>query len=522
MTWDPPERLNIAERFLAARLAEGRGGRVALRLADRTVTYAGVKAAVDRVAHQLAALGVRPEERVVIALPDGLEYVATLFAVLAVGAVAVMVNPQLSAAELAGILKYGRPRAAVVGDEGLATMRALAAEGADALDSLLAVVRGEGERSTIVGGRREIPVFAWPVVESSAPFPIFDTHRDDPAIWLFSGGTTGRPKAVVQSHRSFANTTELYARRYLGYREDDVTLSVPKLFFGYATGSNLFFPFSVGASAVLFPEKATAEQLYAQIARHRPTILVNVPTMVAQMVSHPGASAQDLSSLRFVTSAGEALPTPLYQRWQELFGVELLDGLGTAEMWHIFLSNRPGEVRPGTLGRVVPGFEIDVRDDDGRSVLPGEVGRLWVRGGSRAWGYWQELDKTAESFRGEWFVGGDLVSRDADGYVTYCGRGDDVLKVAGKWVVPAEVESCLASHPAVRECAVVGVTSSDGLTKPHAWVIAEGSGPELAAALKAWVRERLASHKHPREVTFVEQFPRTHLGKIDRAALRRG
>jgi acyl-coenzyme A synthetase/AMP-(fatty) acid ligase len=239
------------------------------------------------------------------------------------------------------------------------------------------------------------------------------------------------------------------------------------------------------------------------------------------MVAHPEAAQQDLSCLRFATSAGEALPAPLYQRWKETFGVELLDGLGTAEMWHIFLTNLPGEVKPGTLGRVVPGFELRVVDDEGRDAGPGEVGRLWVKGESRAVGYWREMAKTMDAFRGEWFVGGDLVSRDADGYVTYHGRGDDVLKVGGKWLVPSEVEACLLRHPEVRECAVVGVTDAAGLVKPHAFVVASRPEPALAEALKAWVIEELAPYKHPREVIFVDSLPRTHLGKVDRGKLRR-
>jgi acyl-coenzyme A synthetase/AMP-(fatty) acid ligase len=275
---------------------------------------------------------------------------------------------------------------------------------------------------------------------------------------------------------------------------------VPKLYFGYATGSNLLFPFAVGASAVLFREHPTPDVLFEQIREHRPTVLINVPTMINKMVEHPEAAAQDLSSLRFATSAGEALPVPLYHRWKETFGVELLDGLGTAEMWHIFVSNVPGAVKPGTLGQVVPGFEIKVCDDDGSEVADGEVGRLWVRGDSRALGYWRNLSKTADAFQGEWFVGGDLVSRDAEGYVTYSGRSDDVLKVGGKWLAPQEVESCLMKHDRVAECAVVGVQDSAGLTKPYAFVLAKGDREGLDEEL--------------------DSFPRTHLGKIDRGKLK--
>jgi benzoate-CoA ligase family protein len=348
------------------------------------------------------------------------------------------------------------------------------------------------------------------------------THRDDAAIWLFSGGTTGRPKAVVQTHLSFANTTELYAKGALGYRETDVTLSVPKLYFGYATGSNLFFPFSVGATSVLYPEHPTADVLFEKVRAHRPTILVNVPTMINQMVSHPSAPSQDLSCLRFATSAGEALPPELYRRWRETFGVELLDGLGTAEMWHIFISNRPGDARPGTLGKAVPGFEVRLCDEEGSEVPAGEVGALRVRGRSRAIGYWQQMDRTAAAFRGEWYVTGDLLRQDADGYFIYCGRADDMLKVGGKWVAPQEVESCLLQHPLVRECAVVGAVDAAGLTKPQAFVVAREARPGLDEELKAFVRERLEPYKYPREVVFVDSLPRTHLGKVDRGKLRRG
>jgi benzoate-CoA ligase family protein len=341
-------------------------------------------------------------------------------------------------------------------------------------------------------------------------------------MWLFSGGTTGRPKAVLQTHASYANTAECYGKGVLGIQEDDVTMSVPKLYFGYATGSNLLFPFSVGASTVLFREHPTADVVFDRIARHRPTILVSVPKMVQMMVDDPRASERDLSSLRLATTAGEALPAELHRRWDEAFGVDLLDGLGTAEMWHIFLSNRPGDVRPGTLGKVVPGFEVEVRDDDGERVPDGQVGWLWVRGGSRAIGYWHRMRRTMEAFRGEWYVSGDMVSRDADGVFTYAGRADDMLKVSGKWLSPREVESCLLEHPAVEEVAVVGVRGDSGLTVPRACVVRRNghASSDLAEELRAWVRSRLEPYKYPREVVFLDALPRTHLGKVDRAALR--
>jgi len=360
-------------------------------------------------------------------------------------------------------------------------------------------------------------------IEAASPaLETFPAHRDDAAIWLFSGGTTVRPKAVVQTHRSFANTTERYGEGVIGYTQRDITLSVPKLYFGYATGSNLFFPFSAGARSALFPGPASVEVVFEKIRRFRPTVLVNVPTMINKMVSHPDARNQDLSSIRVCTSAGEALPAELYAKWRATFGVELLDGLGTAEMWHIFVSNRPGHVKPGTLGTVVPGFEIKVCDDEGRELPDGETGWLWVRGDSRAIGYWQHMENTARSFRGDWYVSGDLITRDRDGYVTYRGRGDELLKVSGKWLAPQEVEGCLLQHPAVAEACVVGVQDPDGLVKPRAYVVSREARQGLDEELKAFVRERLDAYKHPREVVFVEALPRTHLGKVDRGKLRKG
>jgi benzoate-CoA ligase family protein len=514
MRFEPPERFNIADYFLGDRLAEGRGGRVALRLTDgSTRTYAEVDRLASRWANVLVGLGVRREERVVVALPDGAAFVGALFGTLKAGAVVVMVNPDLPVANLAAILAYVRPSRTVLAPGSVEAFEAAAAEAGREPALLVAgdgPPQGSDERAT---GH---PVFE--ALDTDDRFTTVATHRDDPAIWLFSGGTTGRPKAVVQPHRSYANTTECYAKRGVGYTADDVTISVPKLYFGYATGANLFFPFAVGGSAVLYPEHPTADVVFDHIARHRPTILVNVPKLVRDMVEHPAAAQQDLSSLRFATSAGEALPPSLYHRWKDTFGVELLDGLGTAEMWHIFCSNLPGAVRPGTLGRAVPGFELAVRDDDGRDLPDGEVGRLWVRGGSRALLYWQNLPETAAAFHGEWYASGDMVVRDADGYVTYIGRADDALKVGGKWLLPAEVEGCLGEHPAVRDCAVVGVADDSGLTKPVAFVVADGDPDGLEVALKQHVLERLDAYKHPRRVFVVDELPRTHLGKVNRGA----
>jgi benzoate-CoA ligase family protein len=505
MTYEPPTRLNIADHFLDARVREGRGERVALRTDGGTLTYAAVRALSNRFAHLLARAGLEPEQRAMIALPDGPEFVGALFGTLKLGGVVVMVNPGLPAAEIDDMLAYTRARVVITHRDASAAF----AERARASRWVKRVI--------VVGGAD------WDGALGDCPAEIetFDSHRDDAAIWLFSGGTTGLPKAVIQTHRSFANTAECYARDVIGYREDDITMAVPKLYFGYATGSNLLFPFAAGASAVLFPEPCTAEVMFERIRRHRPTVLIQVPTMIQKMVAHPAAAAADLSSLRVCTSAGEALPAELYERWRATFGAEMLDGLGTAEMWHIFISNRIGAVRAGTLGTVVPGFEVKVCDEDGRELERGETGWLWVRGGSRAIGYWQHMEKTEQAFRGDWYVSGDLIAMDRDGFVTYAGRGDEMLKVSGKWLAPQDVEGCLLTHAEVVEAAVVGVSDASGLIKPRAYVVARRVRDGLAEELQAFVREKLAPHKYPREVVFVDTLPRTHLGKVDRGRLRR-
>lgn len=504
MTFKPPEGFNASDYFLEARLREGRADKAALLTDSGRLTYRQVQELAHRFGNLLREAGAEPEDRVLIALPDGPEYVGALFGVLEIGGVVVMVNPELTAEAIEYFYTYTRAKFALIHHS---TREAFEAAAHNTVFLKKLVILGT-------------PEFEGALSRASTALEIFPTHRDDAAIWLFSGGTTGQPKAVVQTHRSFANTAECYAKGVIGYSERDITLSVPKLYFGYATGSNLFFPFAVGATAALFPERCTAQRVFEKIEKFRPTILVNVPTMIGHMVQDPGARSADLSSLRLATSAGEALPVELHERWKNLFGVEILDGLGTAEMWHIFLSNRPGEVRPGTLGKVVPGFDVRVCDDEGRELSQGEVGWLWVRGDSRALGYWHEMEKTSSAFRGEWYVSGDMISRDADGYFTYCGRGDDMLKVSGKWLSPREVENCLLQHPSIREVAVVGIVDESGLTKPHAFVVANAALGNLEEELQRFAKERLEPYKYPRRVHVLEELPRTHLGKIDRGRLR--
>ncbi|MCY4573497.1 MAG: benzoate-CoA ligase family protein [Gemmatimonadetes bacterium] len=517
MPFHPPDPFNIADYFLDDRVREGLGDRPALRTAGGTVTYAALQARANRFANALKGMGVQPEQRVLIALPDVPDFAAALFGALKRGAVGVMVNCYLGEERVRDLYDYTRATATVVHAEHAdAFTRAL--RGARHIPRLLVPGTPEGDAR---------------IDNSSLHYVNFTSHSDDAAIWLFSGGTTGRPKGVVQSHASFANQNECYAKEILGYTTDDITISVPKLYFGYATGSNLFFPLAAGASAVLFPQRCTAGELFRQIARHRPTILVNVPTMVNHMLAHPGAAEQDLSCLRLAPSAGEALPPSLHRRWDDTFGVELLDGLGTAEMWHIFISNRPGDVRPGTLGTAVPGFDVRLCDDTGHEIPPGEVGRMRVRGGSRAHGYWQPPRETRRAFAHDWYVSGDMMTRDEDGCFTYQGRADDLLKVSGKWFSPREAEECLLRHPGVREAAVVGIADADGLVVPEAFVVpaadsqsavrdpARGGSPAVTPdTLRDHARAHLESFKIPRHFHLLADLPRTHLGKVDRGALK--
>ena len=492
------EVLNMADYFLFDRIRDGHGGREAIRTDDGTLTYDQVGALAGGMGRRLERLGVTRGDRVLISMPDGPEYVASLFGTLAIGAVAVMINPELRADHLSAILDAARSPVAIVASAHLDAITAASTLSSHPPHALVIDPGGLEPDDGLLPTR---------------------TLRDEPSIWLFSGGTTGVPKIVVQSHGSFVNTTERYAHQTIGFRPDDVTISVPRLFFGYATGANLLFPFSVGASTVLFPDRPTPAVLFDQIRRHRPTILVTAPSAINAMVSDEAAAGADLTSLRLATSAGEALPETMYHRWREQFGIELLDGLGTAEMWHIFITNRLGDVKVGTVGRVVPGFDVKACDEAGAPVATDEVGRMWVRGGSLAQGYWEDPEQTAAAFRGEWFVGGDLISIDADGYVSHRGRADDAIKVKGKWLNPQEVESCLLEHKAVKECAVVALEDDDGLLKPAAFVVASASISE--AELKQHVLDRLEPYKHPRRVIFLDRLPETHLGKVDRGALKR-
>ena len=505
-----PERFNMAWYFLDRNLEQGRGDKVCLYYREERYTYRDVQARSNRFANALTALGVDVEDRVLLVLPDRPEFAFAWFGAAKAGAVIAMVNPLLPADDFVHYFEYTRAKVAVVDASTL-----------DRLDPLRESFR-HLKHLLVVGDPGRHASFDEVCGRASDRFTNADTHRDDPAIWLFTSGSTGKPKAAVHLQQDLPWNTERYAKQVMGIREDDLTVSVPKLFFGYATGTSLLFPFSVGAATALFSERSEPGTLFDVIEKYRPTILTSVPTMIGAMLNHPGGPERDLSSLRLCLSAGEALPPELYRRFKETFGVEILDGIGSAEMFHIYISNAPDDVVPGSLGRLVPGHEARIVGPDGNDVAAGEPGTLWIKGESAAIFYWQAHEQSKQVLRGDWVVTGDHMRQDAQGCFWYEGRTDDMLKVGGIFVSPFEVENCLLQHPLVAECAVIGYKDRDELIKPKAFVVLrEGDGNgAFARELQEFVKSRLAPFKYPRAVEFVRSLPKNDRGKIERRRLR--
>jgi benzoate-CoA ligase len=514
-----PEKFNMAGYFLDDNVSKGRGDRIAVRCANNAFTYNEVQRMANRCGNALKELGVQIEDRVLMVLPDSIAFVATWFGIAKIGAVIAMVNTILTPSDYEYYFEYTRAKAAIVD--------------ATALEPVLAAaLKARHLKHLIVVGATSLPAAKVPSVVSfeslleaaSENLETAPTSRDDIAIWLFTSGSTGHPKAAVHLHHDLPYNTECYAKQVLGVSQNDITLSVPKLFFGYATGTNLLFPFAVGGSTALFPQRSTAETVFEMIERFRPTILTSVPTMINAMLQVEEASRKrDLSCLRACISAGEALPPDLYRKWVDTFGVEILDGIGSAEMFHIYISNRPGEVLPGSLGRIVPGYEAQIVDAAGRPLPTGEMGTLRVKGDSAALCYWNAHESSKATFAGDWCTTGDQVRVDDRGYYWYCGRTDEMLKVGGVYVSPNEVENCLLQHAAVRECAVIGASDELGLIKPKAFVVlADGYSPglDLAEQLKQFVKSRLAPYKYPREIEFRAELQKNDRGKIDRKSLK--
>jgi benzoate-CoA ligase family protein len=532
-----PETLHLADYFLFDRLAEGLGHKTAIRYGERAYSYEYVAQRTRQTSSLFVQAGIRRGERVLIILPDTPPFAWVFFGTLAMGAVVAMGNPDSPTEQLEYLVRYTRASAVVTVPDVAQALFATAT-------SLREVRRVWTVPDTPTGEDPEGPTgvadgmsvaseLAADLVRVSGAHPPVTIHRDEPAIWLFTSGSTGEPKANIHTHRDFAFNTEVYAKRTVRYARDDTTVSVPRLYFGYATGTNLMFPFAVGATVGLFSERPTPETLARAIERYRPTVVTNVPTMLGKLLDYdreltlsdkPGL---DLSSLRFSLSAGEALPEALLRRWTERFESDVYDGIGSAEMFHIYASNRPGDIKPGSLGKVVEGYELRILPEDAegpgaRPCAPDEIGILWVKGDSVSLGYWLDRDKSWRTFHGHWCKTGDLFRMDAEGYLYFAGRADELLKVSGLWVAPVEVEDCLMKHDAVSLAACIGVEEG-GLTKVKAFVVLRSGFAKhegLAMELQEFVKARISKHKYPRIVQFVDDVPKNDRGKVDRKALR--
>ncbi|HKS95013.1 MAG TPA: benzoate-CoA ligase family protein, partial [Terriglobia bacterium] len=514
------------------------GDSTAVIAGDEQLTYREVATLVGRTANAFASGGVARGDRVLLLLLDSPAFVTAFWGAIKLGAVPVPANTLLRAEDYEFMLRDSGARGLVVDERLLGRVR-------PALDHLAAHPEGGKGRwgaleavwiaSEAFGGA--------PVGHPSSAPPEPDVHRsfdqacagsppdsvaaptrrDDPAFWLYTSGSTGRPKAAVHLHHDMVDCLESYARGVLGITSSDRTFSTSKLYFAYGLGNALYFPFGVGASTVLFADRPTPDAIFEIIRRTRPTVFFSVPALYAAMLQAAESGSFDLSSVRVAVSAGESLPAPLWDRFQARFGISVLDGIGSTEMLHMFISNRPDDAIPGSSGRLVPGYEARIVDEHGHEVAPGQLGELWIRGASAARGYWNRPELSRAAFRGEWTVTGDKFVQDERGYFWHHGRTDDMLKVSGLWVSPVEIESALLGHPSVLECAVVGAADSDGLTKPKAFVVLKDAahGPlSHEEELAAFVRTQLPGYKVPRWIVLIEALPRTATGKIQRFKLR--
>ncbi len=504
-----PARYNFARDILAVN--SGRHDKLAYRDDKTELTYGELDHRVRRFAAGLLKQGVQPEQRVLLVMHDTVDLPVAFLGALYAGVVPVPVNTLLPAENYAYMLAHCDAKLVVVSDPLLPTVQ-----------------------QALKLSQRFVPVVVSGVpTDAGQPFPALlaydplpdaaDTLADQFAFWLYSSGSTGQPKGTVHSHANLYWTAELYGKPVLGIREDDVVFSAAKLFFAYGLGNALTFPLSVGASVILMAERPTPDAVFQRLLDAQPTVFYGVPTLYVAMLASDKLPSREQVKLRVCASAGEALPREVGERFTAHFGCEILDGLGSTEMLHIFLSNRSGAVRYGTTGQPVPGYEVELRDELGRPVPEGEVGDLYIKGPSAAHLYWTNREKSMATFQGDWVKSGDKYVRDSDGFYTYAGRSDDMLKVSGQYVSPIEVEAALMGHDAVLECAVVGKTDAQGLTKTVAYVVLRQghyASDEVEADLKAFVKTRLTPHKYPREIHFTAELPKTATGKIQRFKLR--
>lgn len=511
-----PERFNFARHVLE--INAGRHPKTAYIDDTQRLTYGELDLRVRRFAAYLLNLGVHPEGRLLLIMQDSIDMPVAILGALFAGVVPVPVNTLLPAEDYAFMLQHSGAQAVVVSAALLPTLQQ-----AIALSGRNVTVIVSGGPAEAQQDRR---ICAFDDMLKTAPLAAgacADTHADQFALWLYSSGSTGRPKGTVHSHANLYWTAELYGKPVLGMREDDIVFSAAKLFFAYGLGNSFTFPLSVGATTVLMAERPTPKAVFERLTQQKPTVFAGVPTLYVGMLASETLPEKTVIALRICASAGETLPREIGEKFRDHFGCDILDGLGSTEMLHIFLSNHCGDIHYGSTGKPVQGYEIELRDEDGRRVAPGEIGDLFIRGPSAALMYWTNRDKSRATFQGEWIKSGDKFYADADGYYFYAGRSDDMLKVSGQYVSPIEVETVLIEHPAVLECAVIGKNDETGLTKTMAYVVLNRSynaDAALDAELKKFVKSRLAPHKYPRDIVFVDDLPKTATGKIQRFKLR--
>lgn len=507
----PEGRFNFAQHLLECN--QQRAAKTAYIDDQGSLTYGELADHIQRMASALLNAGVRREERVLLLVHDCNDWPVGFLGAMYAGIVPVAVNTLLTANDYHYMLSNSRATAAIVSEALRPTLEAALAKGDHDIKTVF-VSRAKGDLPAGMLHLEQAIQADEPLAKPAT------TSADDPGFWLYSSGSTGNPKGTVHTQANPYWTAELYGKRILGITEDDICFSAAKLFFAYGLGNGLSFPLSVGATVVLMPDRPIPDAVFKRWVDHKPTIFFGAPTGFAGMLAAPNLPSKDQVALRLASSAGEALPADIGERFTQHFGVEIIDGIGSTEMLHIFLSNQPGKVRYGTTGWPVPGYEIELRGEDGLPVPDGETGDLYIQGPSAALMYWNNRPKTRETFQGAWTKSGDKYVRNADGTYTYSGRSDDMLKVSGIYVSPFEVEATLVQHPAVLEAAVIGKQDADGLTKTKAFVILKEGAEVSADELKAFVKDKLAPYKYPRFIEFVKELPKTATGKIQRFKLR--
>jgi benzoate-CoA ligase family protein len=519
-----PEDFNAATHFVDRNVQEGRGAKVAIECGDERVTYQQLLENTNRVGNALLALGVRPEERVLLLLLDTPEFLYSFFGAIKIGAVAVPVNTQARPQDYEYILNDCRARVALVSEPLLPHLQSIPREKLRYLQEVVVSEMKQGLPS-INEPLRSHHTLQNLMVSAAPELDAAHTSKDEPAFWLYSSGSTGASKGCVHLHHDMVVCCELYAKGILHMKESDRCFSVARLFFAYGLGNAGYFPLGCGATTILSPVRPVPATIYADIERYRPTLFFSVPTNFAALLAHHREDGRefDLSSVRDAISAGESLPAVLFHRFKERFGVEILDSLGSTETLQMVIANRPGEAKPGSSGKIIPGYEARIVDEHGNPIALNEIGDLLIKGDSTCSGYWNKHEKSKETFVGEWFRTGDKYFQDEEGYFWYAGRSNDVFKVHGLWLSPAEVESVLIAHPAVREAAVVAREDKDGLTKAAAYVVLNTDftpNEQLSDELQELVGQKIGGYKRPHWIEFLPEIPKTATGKLQRFKLR--